>query len=190
MMGTHNLRAKKSHHTANAVNTANWHQWWWGTHNVKCKDVTMQQTHQMEWIGFNGGGGPQLKCKKVTTQQISFSGDGDSQLKCNKVNMQWTQWIGINSERSECSKFASLVVGTQNVSTKKSTHIKFQPCSNFGHAVNAQGSHWSGNSGKILKTFSSQGNQGKTGVFQPKSGKKISNQGTFFSKPFSNLLNL
>ena len=118
------------------MNTANWHQWWWGTHNVKCKDVTMQQTHQIEWIGFNGGGGPQLKCKKVTTQQISFSGDGDSQLKCNKVTMQWTQWIGINSERSECSKFASLVVGTQNVSTKKSTHIKFQPCSKFGHAVN------------------------------------------------------
>ena len=45
----------------------------------------------------------------------------------------------------------------------------------------------SGNSGKILKTFSSKGNQGKTGVFQPKSGKKISNQGTFFQtilKPF------
>ena len=34
--------------------------------------------------------------------------------------------------------------------------------------------------GKILKTFSSQGNQGKTGGFQPKSGKKISNQGIFF----------
>ena len=44
-----------------------------------------------------------------------------------------------------------------------------------------QGSHQSGNSGKILKTFSSQG---KTGVFQPKSGKKISNQGTFFSNHF------
>ena len=42
----------------------------------------------------------------------------------------------------------------------------------------------SGNSGKILKTFSSQGNQGKTGVFQPKSGKKISNQGTFFPNHF------
>ena len=52
---------------------------------------------------------------------------------------------------------------------------------------NRQGSHQSGksgNSGKILKTFSSQGNQGKTGVFQPKSGKKISNQGTFFSNHF------
>ena len=48
----------------------------------------------------------------------------------------------------------------------------------------SQGSHRSGNSGKILKTFSSQGNQGKTGVFQPKSGKKISNQGTFFPKHF------
>ena len=47
-----------------------------------------------------------------------------------------------------------------------------------------QGSHRSGNSGKILKTFSSQGNQGKTGVFQPKSGKKISNQGTFFANHF------
>ena len=41
-----------------------------------------------------------------------------------------------------------------------------------------QGSH---RSGKILKTFSSQG---KTGVFQPKSGKKISNQGTFFRNHF------
>ena len=56
-----------------------------------------------------------------------------------------------------------------------------------------QGSHRSGNSGKsgkILKTFSSQGNQGKTGVFQPKSGKKISDQGTFFQiifKPFKPL---
>ena len=47
-----------------------------------------------------------------------------------------------------------------------------------------QGSHQSGNSGKILKTFSSQGNQGKTGIFQPKSGKKISNQGTFFPNHF------
>ena len=50
-----------------------------------------------------------------------------------------------------------------------------------------QGSHRSGksgNSGKILKTFSSQGNQGKTGVFQPKSGKKISNQGTFLPNHF------
>ena len=53
----------------------------------------------------------------------------------------------------------------------------------FEPDVNPQGSHRSGksgNSGKILKTFSSQGNQGKTGVFQPKSGKTISNQGTFF----------
>ena len=42
-----------------------------------------------------------------------------------------------------------------------------------------------------------QGNQGifeeffqsaKTGSFQPKSGKKFSNQEIFFSKPFSNLL--
>ena len=50
-----------------------------------------------------------------------------------------------------------------------------------------QGSHRSGksgNSGKILKTFSSQGNQGKTGGFQPKSGKKISNQGTFSPNHF------
>ena len=50
-----------------------------------------------------------------------------------------------------------------------------------------QGSHQSGKSGKILKTFSSQGNQGKTGGFQPKSGKKFSNQGTFSQtifKPF------
>ena len=42
--------------------------------------------------------------------------------------------------------------------------------------VSHQGSHRSGksgNSGKILKTFSSQGNQGKTGGFQPKSGKKF-----------------
>ena len=47
-----------------------------------------------------------------------------------------------------------------------------------------QGSHRSGNSGKILKTFSSKGNQGKTRGFQPKSGKKISNQGTFFPNHF------
>ena len=45
----------------------------------------------------------------------------------------------------------------------------------------------SGKSGKILKTFSSQGNQGKTGGFQPKSGKKIQIRELFF-KPFSNLL--
>ena len=35
--------------------------------------------------------------------------------------------------------------------------------------------------GNFLKTFS---NQGKTGVFQPKSGENISNQGTFFSNHF------
>ena len=56
--------------------------------------------------------------------------------------------------------------------------------SSFYHCDLWQGSHRSGNSGKILKTFSSQGNQGKTGVFQPKSGKKISNQGTFFPNHF------
>ena len=56
----------------------------------------------------------------------------------------------------------------------------FSPCP-------LQGSHRSGksgNSGKILKTFSSKGNQGKTGLFQPKSGEKISNQGTFFPNHF------
>ena len=53
-----------------------------------------------------------------------------------------------------------------------------------------QGSHRSGksgNSGEILKSFSSQGNQGKTGVFQPKSGKKFQIRELFFqtiSKPF------
>ena len=55
------------------------------------------------------------------------------------------------------------------------------------HRVHLQGSQRSGksgNSGKILKTFSSQGNQGKTGGFQPKSGKKNSNQGTFFANHF------
>ena len=48
-----------------------------------------------------------------------------------------------------------------------------------------QGSHRSGksgNSGKFLKTFSSQGNQGKTGGFQPKSGEKIWNQGVIIGK--------
>ena len=40
---------------------------------------------------------------------------------------------------------------------------------------------------KILKTFFSQGNQGKTG-FQPKSGEKFQIR-KFFPKPFSNLLN-
>ena len=44
-----------------------------------------------------------------------------------------------------------------------------------------QGSHRSGKSGKTLKTFS---NQGKTEGFQLKSGKKISNQGTFFQNHF------
>ena len=39
-----------------------------------------------------------------------------------------------------------------------------------------QASHRSGKTGKILKTFS---NQGKTGGFQPKSGKEVSNQGNF-----------
>ena len=37
----------------------------------------------------------------------------------------------------------------------------------------------SGKTGKISKTFSSQGNQGKMGCFQPKSGKIFSNQGHF-----------
>ena len=46
-----------------------------------------------------------------------------------------------------------------------------------------QDSHRSGKSGKILKTFSSQGNQGKWG-FQPKSGGKNSNQGTFIPNHF------
>ena len=46
-----------------------------------------------------------------------------------------------------------------------------------------QGSHRSGNSGKILKTFQS-GKSGKNRGFQPKSGEKSSNQGTFFPSHF------
>ena len=38
--------------------------------------------------------------------------------------------------------------------------------SNKTDVIKEQGSHRSGKSGKILKTFSSQGNQGKTGLFQ------------------------
>ena len=62
---------------------------------------------------------------------------------------------------------------------------------NYRTSSKLQGSHRSGksgNSGKILKTFSSQGNQEKTGGFQPKSGKKFQIR-ELFSKPFSNLLN-
>ena len=50
--------------------------------------------------------------------------------------------------------------------------------------VHRQGSHRSGksgNSGKILKTFS---NQGKTGSFQPKSGKKCEVMELFFQNYF------
>ena len=50
-----------------------------------------------------------------------------------------------------------------------------------------QGSHRSGNSGKILKTFSSQGNQGKTRVFSQNQGKKFQIRELFFQtifKPF------
>ena len=50
--------------------------------------------------------------------------------------------------------------------------------------ISLQGSHRSGKLKEILKTFSSQGNQGNTGGFQPKSGEKISNQGTFFPNHF------
>ena len=39
-----------------------------------------------------------------------------------------------------------------------------------------QGSH---RSGKLLKTFPNQGNQGKTGCFQPKSGEKNFKSGKF-----------
>ena len=46
----------------------------------------------------------------------------------------------------------------------------------------------SGKSGKILKTFSSQGNQGKTGgVSAQNQGKNFQIRELFF-KPFSNLL--
>ena len=47
-----------------------------------------------------------------------------------------------------------------------------------------QGSHLSG---KLLKTFSSQGNHGKTGGFQSKTGKKFQIRELFFQnifKPF------
>ena len=39
--------------------------------------------------------------------------------------------------------------------------------------MDQQGSHRSGNSGKILKAFSSQGNQGKQGVSSQNQGKKF-----------------
>ena len=75
-------------------------------------------------------------------------------------------------------------------STKSTTPIFHKPEDPwvFRFHYFQQGSHRSGksgNSGKILKTFSSQGNQGKTGGFQPKSGKKISNQGTFSQNIFN-----
>ena len=38
----------------------------------------------------------------------------------------------------------------------------------------------------LIRVPTDEGNQGKTRGFQPKSGEKISNQGTFFSKPFPN----
>ena len=59
------------------------------------------------------------------------------------------------------------------ISVKESdvAELKFLP--------SLQGSHRSGKSGKILKTFSSQGNQVKTGV-SAKIRENCSNQGNFF----------
>ena len=62
----------------------------------------------------------------------------------------------------------------------------------FDNDFITQGSHRSGNSGKsrkVLKTFSSQGNLGKTG-FSAKIKEKNFKSGNFFSKLFLNLLNL
>ena len=82
-------------------------------------------------------------------------------------------------------KSVSRIIEEEDVVIEGQSSCEVIDVDDFETAVDKgrQGSHRSGksgNSGKILKTFSSQGNQGKTGVFQPKSGKKISNQGTFF----------
>ena len=58
---------------------------------------------------------------------------------------------------------------------------------NYTHrsaSIKRQGSHQSGKSGKILKTFSSQGNQGKMGGFQPNSGEKFYIRELFFKTIF------
>ena len=49
--------------------------------------------------------------------------------------------------------------------------------------LSRQGSHQSGNSGEILKTFQS----GKNTGFSAKIGEKNFKSGNFFSKPFLNL---
>ena len=87
----------------------------------------------------------------------------------------------------------SIPHGTVQVGQEKAKHFPAQRARRREEA--RQTSHQSGKSGKFLKTFQS----GKTGGFQPKSGKifqireNFSNQGTFFKtifKPFNLRKNL
>ena len=101
--------------------------------------------------------------------------------------------LGENENEASLTIFQKIIDSTYDSRNNTGNYIPTtasKGCRGFTLAISAQDSHRSGNSGKFLKTFSSQGNQGKTGVFQPKSGKNISNQGTFVFKPFSNLLDL
>ena len=59
-----------------------------------------------------------------------------------------------------------------------SIYLKLMWCKGFTK-IYAQGSHQSGKSGKNLTIFSSQGNQGKTGVFRHNQGK-VCQSGNFF----------
>ena len=86
-----------------------------------------------------------------------------------------------------CELVRNLIGSTINTVMYSGAHHHFLTGNLDSALTIVQGSHRSGksgNSGKILNTFSSQGNQGKTGGFQLKSGKKFSNQGTFFQNHF------
>ena len=77
------------------------------------------------------------------------------------------------------------LISPQQGPTKR-THI-LQKNSKKKFFTNTQGSHRagkSGNSGKILKTFSSQGNQGKRGVFSQNQGKNFEIRELLFQNHF------
>ena len=135
-----------------------------------------------------------LLCRSDSAPGMRYSScKGDRRFFLVSVLLVECQVIGVAGPKTLEDMDISFVQSQLQTAEHKVEHlteVSFLLYSENCQTDYGQGSHRSGksgNSGKILKTFSSQGNQGKTGGFQPKSGEKISNQGTFFPNHFQTI---
>ena len=133
MMGTHNLRAKKSHHTANAVNAANWHQWWWGPIMSSAKMSPCSRLSKYSELASVVVGAHNLSAKR------------SPHSKCSKLASVVMGIHNLSAIRLPCSEHSELASIVNAVNAANSHHWWWGPktwaqksrhTSNFSHAAN------------------------------------------------------